>query len=192
MGTNNNFFGRDDLKALGFASLGEDVLISRKASLYGTSNICIGSHVRIDDFCILTGKITLGNYIHIAPYTSLCGGSKGIILGDYVNLSRKIEIFAVSDDFSGASLTNPMIPDEYKKTYEAEVVLERHVLVGASSVILPGVILREGCVVGALSLVKDSLPAWSINAGIPAKKIKERKRDLIELEKRFLEINSNE
>ena len=183
----SNFYGPDELKELGFKNIGENVFISRKASIYGADDIELGSNVRIDDFCILSGKIRLGNYIHVAAYSSLCGGKKGIALEDFVNLSRKVEVFAVSDDFSGASMTNPMVPDDYKHLLEAKVILKKHVLVGTGSVILPGVILEEGSVVGALSLVKNSTSSWSINAGVPAKKIKDRKKDLLKLEKQFLE-----
>jgi len=183
----SNFYNYDELKNFGFKAVGERVLISRKASIYGLENIELGSNIRIDDFCVLSGKIKIGNYVHVGVYTSLCGGSKGIVLEDFVNLSRKIEIFAVSDDFSGASMTNPTIPDDYKNVIEAEVILKKHVLVGAGSIILPGVILKEGSAVGALSLVKNSTQSWSINAGVPAKKINCRKKDLLELEKKFLE-----
>jgi acetyltransferase-like isoleucine patch superfamily enzyme len=187
----NSFYSPDELNNFSFKTIGKNVLISRKASIYGPENIELGSNIRIDDFCILSGKLKISNYVHIAAYTSLCGGRKGIVLHDFVNLSRKIEIFAVADDFSGDSMTNPTIPDDYKNLIEAEVILKKHVLVGAGCVILPGVILEEGSVVGALSLVKHSTTSWSINAGVPAKKIKERKKDLLKLEKKFLEREGN-
>jgi galactoside O-acetyltransferase len=183
---NDTYLTKEELKRLGLKSCGENVFISRKASIYGADKMDIGSNVRIDDFCILSGFVSIGNYIHIAPYTSLCGGSKGIILEDFVNLSRKIEIFAVTDDFSGMTMTNPMIPDKYKNVSEVQVILRKHVLVGAASIVLPGVILEEGSVVGAMSLVKNSTESWTINAGIPAVKIKDRKKDLLKLEKQFL------
>lgn len=183
----SNFYSVEQLKHLGFKSVGENVLISQKASIYGAENIELGSNIRVDDFCILSGKIKIGNYVHIAAYTSLCGGNKGIVLEDFVNLSRNVTIFAISDDFSGASMTNPTIPDEYKNIIEAQVILKKHVLAGTGSVILPGVILEEGSVAGALSLIKNSTSRWSINAGVPAKKIKDRKKDLLKLEKQFLE-----
>ena len=69
-----------------------------------------------------------------------------------------MEIFAISDDFSGASMTNPVVPDDYKNIVEAEVILRKHVVVGAGSVILPIVVLEEGSVVGAQSLVKKAHP----------------------------------
>jgi len=187
----NSFYSVDELKNLGFKTVGDNVLISQKASIYDAENMELRSNIRIDDFCILSGKIKIGNHVHLGAYTSLCGGRKGIVLEDFVNLSRKIEVFAVSDDFGGASMTNPTVPDEYKNLLEAEVILKKHVLIGACSVVLPGVILEEGTVVGALSLVKNSTTAWSINAGIPARKIKDRKKDLLLLEKKLLEAQKN-
>jgi acetyltransferase-like isoleucine patch superfamily enzyme len=53
-------------------------------------------------------------------------------------------------------------------------------------VVLPGVVIEEGVSVGSLSLVNKSLPGWKIYAGIPAKPIKDRKKDLLKLEEEFL------
>ena len=62
----DSFYSPEELKALGLKEYGEDVRISRKCSIYGAGNISLGSHVRIDDFCLLSGKISLGSYVHIA------------------------------------------------------------------------------------------------------------------------------
>lgn len=182
----NSFYDFEELKNFGFKAIGTNVLISRKASVYSPEKIEIGSNVRVDDFCILSGKLSIGSHIHIAAYTSLCGGNEGIILEDFVNLSRKIEIFAISDDYSGTSMSNPLIPAEFKNMLEAKVVLKKHVVVGPGTIILPGVTIGEGTAIGALSLVKKSTKKWSIYAGIPAKKIKERKKGIVKLEKIFL------
>lgn len=88
-------------------------------------------------------------------------------------------------------MTNPMVPDRYKDVKEAQVVLKKHVLIGAASIVLPGVTLEEGSVIGAMSLVKNSTESWSVNAGIPAVKIKDRKKDLLKLEKKFIEESKN-
>lgn len=187
----NSYLSKEELGSLGFKSIGENVSISRRACFYGTDAMELGSNIRIDDFCIFTGKVKIGNYIHIAPYTSLCGGEMGIFLEDFVNLSRKIEIFALSDDFSGRTLTSPMVPAKYKGITHAPVLLKKHVVVGAASVILPGVTMEEGSAVGAMSLVNRNTESWSIYAGIPAIKIKQRKRDLLDLERKFYEENQN-
>jgi dTDP-4-amino-4,6-dideoxy-D-glucose acyltransferase len=58
-------------------------------------------------------------------------------------------------------------------------------VVGAGSIVLPGVTLQEGSAVGALSLVKSDCEAFGLYAGVPARRLGERKRDLLELEQRF-------
>lgn len=179
---------RSDIESMGFASLGENVLISDRASFYNCSKISLGNNVRIDDFCVLSagvGGIEIGNFVHIAVYSSLIGAGK-ITLSDFCNISSRVSIYSSSDDYSGAAMTNPMVPDTYTNVLNADVLLGKHVIVGSGSIILPGVVISEGGAVGALSLIRDNCRAFGIYAGTPAKYIKERKRGLLELEKQFL------
>lgn len=179
----------EQVKAIGFASVGENVQISDRASFYGVSRIKIGNNVRIDDFCVISAGqegVVIGNFIHIAVYTSLIGAGK-ITLEDFCNLSSRVSVYSSSDDYSGSSLTNPTVCDKFKSVRHAPVHIGRHVIIGSGSVILPGVILEDGAAVGALSLINKNCNEFEIYAGNPARKIKERKRDLLELEKRFLE-----
>ncbi len=183
---NNSFYSEEELRDLGLCGIGDNVLISKKASIYNASKISIGNNVRIDDFCILSGNITIRNYVHIAAYSALYGGDAGIYVNDYSNISSKNSIYAISDDYSGDSMTNPMIPDKYKKVHSERVVLEKHVIIGSGCVILPGVVLREGSSFGAMTLINKSSEPWTINAGIPFRKIKDRSKDLLKLEERFV------
>jgi dTDP-4-amino-4,6-dideoxy-D-glucose acyltransferase len=59
--SNEGFYTEIELKQIGFKSIGENVLISKKCSIYGEQNISIGNRVRIDDYCILVGNITIGD-----------------------------------------------------------------------------------------------------------------------------------
>jgi len=173
------------LKKLGFLSIGQNVNISNRASFYNTANISLGDNVRIDDFCVLSagaGGIFLGDYVHIAVYSSLMGAGK-ISLFDFSGLSSRVSIYSSSDDYSGTMLTNPTVPSRFTGVTHADVTLEKHVIVGTGSVILPGVTLREGVAVGALSLVNNDCEAFGIYAGIPAKRIGNRSRKLLEVEK---------
>ena len=52
---------------------------------------------------------------------------------------------------------------------------------GAGCILFPDITIHEGAVVGAMSLVKQSIPEWSVFAGIPAKFIKKRSKRLLEL-----------
>lgn len=183
----DSFYSEEENKKLGFQMIGKNVKISRKACIYGAENIVIGNNVRIDDFCILSGKIKVGDYIHIAAYSALYAGDAGIIIQDFSNISSKVVIYAVSDDYSGEYMTNPLIPEKYKNTIKKEVFIEKNVIIGSGCTILPGVTLKEGSSFGSMSLVKNNSQPWSVNVGIPAKKIKDRKKQLLDLEKRFLE-----
>jgi len=178
---------------MGFSSLGENVLISDKVSIYNCKNITIGNNVRVDDFCVISagsGGIRIGDYVHIAVFTSIIGNAN-ITISDFCNLSSRVSVYSSSDDYSGNTMTNPMIPDDYKAVIHKDVFMDKHVIIGCGSVILPGVALSQGVAVGALSLVTTDCDAFSIYAGIPACKIKDRKLNLLSLEAKFISsINS--
>lgn len=173
---------------MGFASFGKNVMLSDKASYYNCKNIHLGSNIRIDDFCVLSagvGGIDIGNYVHIAVFSSLIGAGN-ISLADFSNISSRAAIYSSNDDYSGAAMTNPTVPTEFTNVQSADVKIGRHAIIGAGSIILPGVILEEGVAIGALSLVKKDCQAFGIYMGSPAKRTGERKRDLLELEKKLL------
>jgi len=187
------FLSEEKLKSLGLASCGKNVLISEKSSIYNAGKIKIGNNVRIDDFCVISaghGGIELGNYVHIAVYVSILGAGK-IRISDFVGCSARVAIYSSNDDYSGKYLTNPTVPVKYTNVEHKDVVIEKHVLVGAGSIILPGVTISEGASVGALSLVNQDLASYNIYAGSPIRKIKERSRDLLEKERELLSEKQN-
>jgi len=183
-----SIYTRAELKKLGFAQVGSNVLISCKASFYGTERISIGSNVRIDDFCVLSagiGGITLGNHIHIAVFSSIIGAG-AVTLNDFCNISSRVAIYSSNDDYSGNYMTNPMVEPCYTNVSHAPVLIGKHVIIGCGAVILPDVTLAEGSVVGALSLVNKSLPAWGVFAGQPVRFIKNRSKGLLTHEQKFM------
>ena len=48
----DSFYSQEELKNIGFQTFGRNVLISRKASVYGAEQISLGNNVRVDDICI--------------------------------------------------------------------------------------------------------------------------------------------
>jgi acetyltransferase-like isoleucine patch superfamily enzyme len=179
MKSNSSFVSNEDLKQFGFKSIGQNVLISRFARFYGSESMEIGSNVRIDDFCILSGNIKLGSFIHISAYCGLYG-KFGIELEDYSGLSPCCTVFSASDDFSGEYLVGPMVPTEVTNVTGGKVVLRKFVQIGAGTIILPDVVISQGVAVGALSLVRESLAEWNIYAGNPLKLIKPRQKKLLD------------
>lgn len=184
------FLTNEKLKEYKFKYLGKNVKISEKVSIYNSEEISIGDNSRIDDFCVLSGKIDIGKNVHIAVFCNLAGGEKGIIMEDFSGLAYGVNVFTQSDDYSGKTLTNPTIPDKYKKELKKAIKISKHCIVGAGSIIFPGVNLAIGTSVGAMTMVTKSTEEWGIYFGIPAKKIKNRKKDLLELEEIFLKENS--
>lgn len=185
---NSAYYNVDELKELGFKSIGMEVYISRKASIYNPEVISIGDRVRIDDFCVLAGGagIELGSFIHIGCFSALHGGS-GIVMKDFSGLSARVTIYTESDDYSGCSLTNPMVPVEFKSKYNrGQVVMGRHCIVGASSTIMPGVQIGDGAAIGAHSLVTKNCDEWKVYFGVPAKFLKNRGNKLLEQEENFI------
>ena len=175
------FYTKEQLLELGFKSLGDNVLISNKASIYGAKNIEIGSNVRIDDFCILSageGGIVIGNYVHIACYAHLIGAGK-ILLEDHSQVSGKVSIYSSSDDFSGDFLVGPTVPNKFTNVKSAAVHLKKYVVLGCNVVVLPGVTIEEGTAVGALSLVSKNLEPYKLYGGSPIKIIRDRNKGML-------------
>ncbi|MBU1105374.1 MAG: acyltransferase [Candidatus Riflebacteria bacterium] len=190
----SSFYSQEDLKNLGLGSVGSNVKISKIASIYSPQNVFVSDNVRIDDFCVLSGGsgISIGSFVHISAFVALYGGS-GISIGNNCSISPFTAIFSESDDFSGNSLVSPWYPKDFKPGYNAgKVVLMDHSNVGSHCVIMPRVIIREGVAIGANSLVLNSCDEWSVYCGSPAKKIKERSKDLLRLEGEFMQLLNGE
>lgn len=183
------YYTEIDLKDFGFKSLGRNVRISSDARIYGAERISIGDDVRIDDFTMLAtggGYITIGNGCEITRCCNLTG-TLGIEMCDYSSMGANTVIYSASDDYSGEYMTNQVIPREFTKFVGGKVTLGRHVIVGASSVIIGASDIGEGCSLGAVTVVVNkNLDPWGMYAGNPARRIKERKRGLLELEKQLL------
>lgn len=185
------YLSPDELDQIGFKSVGKDVKISRFAQIYDPHQMVIGDYSRIDDFCVVSGRVEIGNYVHITPMCLLAGGVPGIFIENFCTLAYGVKIFAQTDDYTGETLTNSLIPKKYKNETFASVILEKHVIVGTNAVIFPGVKVALGCALGAMSLVTTSTTPWGIYVGQPAMRKKERKMNLLKLEAAFLEEEEN-
>jgi acetyltransferase-like isoleucine patch superfamily enzyme len=184
-----SFLGTDELRDFGFQSLGRGVKISRRASIYGASRISIGDYSRIDDFVVISAGvegILIGRNVHVAAFCGLFGNGR-IELGDFSGLSSRATVYSSSDDYSGAYMTNPTVPVEYTNVASAPVRVGRGVIIGANSLILPGVESGAYSAVGAGSVIRKNCEPGHIYAGNPARVLKRRHQALQELERRFLE-----
>ena len=110
---------------------------------------------------------------------------------DRSSIAYGVEFFRKSDDYSGSTMTNSLIPKKYKNETFSKVILQENVIIGAGTIVLPGVEIAEGCSIGAMTLVNKSTRPWSIYVGRPGKKIKKRNKNLLDLQQQFLKDAKN-
>lgn len=184
----SDFYTEERLKELG--SCGTNVKIDSSVKIINPKNVHIGNNVRIDAFCFFSASnpIIIGNNVHISLYTQLGAAGGTITLEDFSGISSRVSIFTTTDDYSQGWMTNPTIPDKFKKVKAGSVMLHKHVIIGCGSVVMPGVTLGTGCSVGALSFVNKSVPEFTIVTGIPMRLIGKRNKErLLELESEYNE-----
>ena len=175
-----SFYSTEELKTLGFKKIGTNILISRKASIYGAGQMEIGDNVRIDDFCILSGNIKIGSNVHISAYVALYGKC-GIIFEDYTGVSPRSTIFSAMDDFSGDYLIGPIHHEHQINVKGGVVRIKKYAQIGAHCVVFPNITIEEGAVIGAMSLVSKNVSEWGVYVGVPAEFIKFRNNKLLDL-----------
>ncbi len=183
-------YSKDELSSLGLGAFGDDVLIDRSVRLYNPARIKLGSRVRIDCFVVITAGdqgVEIGNNVHVSAHAAIFGGGGRVLIEAFCGLSGRTSIYTSSDDYTEGYIANPTMPAEFRKCTNGAVVLRRHALIGAGTVILPNVELGIGSAVGALSLVRTDVEEFKIVAGIPAEVIGQRDRKrLLELEQKYL------
>lgn len=182
----NGYLEPNQISEIGFKHIGVGCLISDKACFYQPELIEIGNNVRIDDFCIIIGNVKIGNCVHIAPYVSIHGtGGGSVNIYDFCALSGYVAIYSSTDDFVKSGLCGN-VPLRYHNILCSDIVLEEHCVVGLKAILCTGAYMRTGSTLGAMSLLKNQTQEWSVYAGVPSRKIRDRERWAIQKKKEFL------
>lgn len=131
--------------------------------------ITIGKHTSIHMGCFFTGNnIFIGNNTVINRKCFFDGRVSKLIIGNNVSISPEVYILTMSHQTQS----------EKFETLSKGVIIEDYVWVGTRAMILPGVTIKKGAVIGAMSLVTKTIPSFSIAAGIPAAPIGKRTEKL--------------
>ena len=143
--------------------------------IIGLENIKFGKNVLIDDFTLIyaTAPMEIGNHVHIACFASITGGAE-LKIGDFVAISQGCRILTGTDDFVDWGFGNSTINEKYRNTKREPVKIGKYCIIGANSVVLPGVTIGEGATVGAGSVVTKDLEPWGVYIG--NKRLKDRNR----------------
>jgi virginiamycin A acetyltransferase len=118
-----------------------------------------------------SGDLTIGANSYINSGCVLYTGH-GIRIGSDVLVAANCTFAPTNHEISDP---NRLIREQGFSPSKGGIVVEDDVWIGANSVLLDGAVLRRGCVVGAGSVVRDELPAYSINVGAPARTVSWRK-----------------
>jgi len=179
----DGYYTIEELKSKGITVYGKNVLVSKFANIYKPSNLILHDNIRIDDFTVISckGKVEIFNYVHIGSHCVITCATN-IIFNNYSGISSGAKLYGGCDDFSGDFMTNPMVPGEYLNVHTGDIILEEHALIGSCSIILPNVIVGHGTAVAAMSLIKKTTEPWMIYGGVPAKKIKPRNQQCLQMQ----------
>ncbi len=162
-----------------FKKEGIDVYVDVTSRINHPSEIELGNHVAIDLGVYISTKASVGDYVHIAPYTCIIGGKDSkLIMQAFSGISAGCRILCGSDDFT-KGLMNPQVPIQYRHPKITTVTFERFTCVGVNSVVMPGITLREGSVVGSNSVLTKDTEPWTVYVGSPARPVKIRDKELI-------------
>ena len=155
--------------------------------IIGIDNIKFGHDIIIDDFTFIyaTTPMSFGNFVHIAAFSSIIGGAD-LFIEDFVAISHGVRILTGTDDFKDWGFGNSTIPLKFRNVTRKPIRIGRFCIIGANSVVLPGVTIGEGAMVGANSVVTKDLAPWGVHIG--NKRISERNKiAVLENYERFLE-----
>jgi virginiamycin A acetyltransferase len=140
------------------------------------SQIVIGEKSIIDSFVKIKPAGGVGDLI-IGKKTVINSGcvfytGNGLVIGDNVSIAANCVFAPVNHEYRCKSI---LIQNQGFCSSRGGIVVENDVWIGAGVVLLDGSILRKGCVIGAMSLVRGEIPSYSIYGGNPIRLLGWRK-----------------
>ena len=133
--------------------------LGKNVNIYGGADISHPWNIKIGDNCYIGAN-------------SILDGRNGITIKNNVNFSEGVWIWTAQHDVNSETFANK--PD----LSDAKVVIGDRCWCGPRTIILPGRQMKEGSVLAAGAVLTKDTESFSINAGIPAKKIGERNKNL--------------
>jgi acetyltransferase-like isoleucine patch superfamily enzyme len=155
-----------------FKKLGVNVVFEKDVKIFHPENISLEDNIYIGHNTILKGyyknEMTIGKNTWIGQ-NCFFHSAGGLEIGEAVGIGPCVKIITSAhsdDDIEQPVLYHPL---EFKK-----VTLKNGCDIGIGSIILPGVTIGEGTIIGAGSVVAESIPDFCVAVGIPARVIRKR------------------
>jgi len=139
------------------------------------SRIFVGAYSVVDSFVKVkpaggSGDLIIGDYVVVNSGCVFYTG-QGIRIGNHVAIAANCTFAPVNHAYKDKS---SLIREQGFLLGKGGIVIEDDVWIGANCVLLDGAVLRRGCVVGAGSIVRSELAAYTVYAGQPLRVVGER------------------
>lgn len=140
-----------------------------RMELYRRSGMTIGddTNIMMHAFVLEARGIRIGPNCIIGPFTTL-DGRGGLTIGRNVNIAG--EVLTIGG--------HHLVDSPTAEGLVGKVVIEDNAWVAMRATILPGVTVHEGAYVAAAALVNRDVEPYTLVGGVPAKKIRDRSRDI--------------
>ncbi len=115
--------------------------------------------------CQHSNNLILGKYVDIGACTYI-NAKNGVEIQDNVQIGSHCSIYSIS------TIDNK----------EGKVTIKKGSAIGSHSVIMPGITIRENCILGAFSFVNKDIPPNVLAYGVPVKIIKKIEEWFYDLE----------
>ncbi len=168
------FMGENIRKSLKFC--GKDVRLYPLCKMIRAANAQLDNNCQLMDFVFVdAGKsLRIGKYSTLT-WNCLIEGGANTYIGDRVFLGPGTKVLTSTYKLNGY-YSIEHIPEDCRGTDFGDITIKDDAYIGANCTILPGVIIGEGAVVGANSLVDRKLKPWGIYFGTPVKLIGMREK----------------
>jgi acetyltransferase-like isoleucine patch superfamily enzyme len=132
--------------------MGKNVIIYGGVEIRGSNRLIIGKGSIIGHHSVLDARNT-------------------IEIGENVNFSHGVWLWTEQHNYNNSDFSCVSSKKKMIKIYD-------RVWLGPRVIVLPGCTIGEGAVVGAGAIVTKDIEPYTINVGIPARKVGERNKDL--------------
>jgi acetyltransferase-like isoleucine patch superfamily enzyme len=181
-----------------FEKVGKGVVFGRNITVRHPKKITLGPNTFIDDNVVLDAKgeenqgITIGENAYVGRNTILSCKEGSIHIEDFCNISANCMLLSETEIRLGKycflagqcylvaggnhTFDDISVPIMFQPSYSrGGILVGEDVWLAAGVIVLDGAHIGKGTVVGAGSVVTESLPEYCIAVGSPAQKIKDRK-----------------
>ncbi|WP_030611292.1 acyltransferase [Streptomyces fulvoviolaceus] len=149
----------------GDSEIGERCYVAESAAAF-PDRLRLGDNSYIAAHAYVTGELTTGTDCTLNPFSTVRGT---VALGSGVRIGAHTSLLG----FNHTMATD--LPVFRQPLTSRGIKVGDDVWIGSHVVVVDGVTIGDHCVIGAGAVVTKDLPAWSVAAGNPARRLRDRR-----------------